>query len=218
MHCYVFTRDQQNGIDTNIVRKTTFFNLPVRRDRKGNWKIPYGSMVMTCFSSDFFIEEADQWRTEAWEMMRVRKDLSFYMVTKRPERVARCLPPYWEELRRRIYICCTMESQRRVDERLPIFRQLPLDHREIIVEPMLDRIDFRRSLEGIDCVTVGGESGAAARPCRYEWVLDVRTQCAQAGIGFHFMQTGANFIKNGKTYTMSHRLQISQAKKANIDL
>ena len=51
-HCYVFTRDEENGIDTNIVRKTASFTLPLKRDRKGQWKIPSGSMVMTCFSSE----------------------------------------------------------------------------------------------------------------------------------------------------------------------
>lgn len=58
-HCYVFTRDAQHDTDTNIVRKTSSFYLPMRRNRKGEWKIPAGSMVMTCFSSDFFIEEID---------------------------------------------------------------------------------------------------------------------------------------------------------------
>lgn len=216
-HCYVFTRDAQHDIDTNIVRKTSSFYLPMKRNRKGEWKIPAGSMVMTCFSSDFFIEEIDVWREEAWQMMRERKDLYFYMVTKRPERIAECLPRFWDELKARIYICCTMENQRRTDERLPIFQAAPLVHREIIVEPMLEMIDFHSSLGSIDRITVGGESGKYARPCHYEWVLDVRRQCQEAGIGFYFMQTGGNFYKDGKNYKLTHRLQISQAARANIN-
>ena len=86
-HCYVFTRDGQHGIDTNIVRKTTTFNLPMKKNRNGEWKIPAGTMVMTCFSSDFFIEEMDEWREEAWLMILKRQDLQFFMVTKRPERI-----------------------------------------------------------------------------------------------------------------------------------
>lgn len=217
-HCYVFARDGQNGIDTNIVRKTASFDLPIKRNRKGEWKIPSGEMVMTCFSSDFFIEEIDVWRKEAWAMMRQRPDLSFFIVTKRPERIAHSLPDYWEEISERLYICCTMESQRRVDERLPIFRAAPLRHREIIVEPMLEAVDFHGQLNGIDSIIVGGESGSQARPCHYEWVLDVRHQCADAGIGFHFKQTGGNFFKDGRNYRMNHRLQMTQAAKANIDL
>lgn len=217
-HCYVFARDEEHGIDTNLVRKTRTFDLPMKRDRRGEWKIPSGSTVMTCFSSDFFIEEMDAWRSEAWAMMRARRDLTFYMVTKRPERIAACLPPYWDEMRGRVTVCCTMENQQRVDERLPVFRSLPLSHREIIVEPMLEAVDFGGRLDGIGCVTVGGESGIQARPCHYEWVLDVRRQCAAAGIGFHFMQTGAHFVKDGRTYRLPHRQQLAQAAKAGIDL
>ena len=214
-HCYVFTRDEENGIDTNIVRKTASFTLPLKRDRKGQWKIPSGSMVMTCFSSDFFIEEMAAWRSEAWQMMRTRKDLCFYIVTKRPERITASLPDYWEEIKARVYICCTMESQRRVEEQRSIFKAAPLVHREIIVEPMLEAVDFKGNLDGIDSMTVGGESGRDARPCRYEWILDIRRQCMEAGISFHFMQTGGNFIKDGKQYRLHHRLQMQQAAKAN---
>lgn len=216
-YCYVFARDEQNDIDTNVVRKTASWNLPMKKDRKGAWKIPEGSVVMTCFSSDFFLEEMDAWRDEAWDMMRLRKDLNFYMVTKRPERIAGCLPDYWSELQDRIFICCTMENQRRVDERLPLFQALPLTHKEIIVEPMLEQVDFHSNLNGIEKVTVGGESGMNARPCRYEWILDVRRQCAEAGTHFHFMQTGARFIKDGRTFHLNHHLQIQQARKARID-
>ncbi len=217
-NCYVFARDEQHGIDTNIVRKTSTFELPLKRNRNKEWKIPPYSIVMTCFSSDFFIEEMDLWRSEAWEMMRIRDDLQFYMVTKRPERILQSLPEYWEEIRKRVYICCTMENQRRADERLPILHSLPLDHKDIIVEPMLEAIDFHGNLDGIDGVTVGGESGMHARPCNYDWVLAVRRQCAEAGISFHFKQTGGQFIKGGKTFRLPHRLQIEQARKANIDL
>lgn len=217
-HCYVFTRDEQHGIDTNIVRKTASFRLPMKRNRKGEWKIPSGAMVMTCFSSDFFIEEMDAWRNEVWQMIQTRSDLRFYIVTKRPERIIGCLPPFWEELKERVFIACTMENQRRTNERLPIFQRTPLAHREIIIEPMLEAVDFHGSLSGIERVTVGGESGRMARPCRYEWILDVRRQCEEAGVGFHFMQTGGNFYKDGKNYQLTHRVQIAQAARANINI
>lgn len=217
-HCYVFARDEEHGIDSNEVHRTKSFDLPVRRNRKGEWKVPAGTMVMTCFSSDFFIEEMDAWREEAWDIMRTRDDLAFYVVTKRPERIERSQPADWEELQERVCICCTMESQRRADERLPIFKALPLRHREIIVEPMLEAVDFQGGLAGIDAVTVGGESGRCARPCRYEWVLDVRRQCEEAGVRFHFKQTGGNFYKDGKVYKLSHSLQMAQARKANINI
>ena len=50
-HCYVFRRDAEFEKDSNVVSKTSTFNLPIRRDRQGNWKIPSGTLMWTCFTS-----------------------------------------------------------------------------------------------------------------------------------------------------------------------
>ena len=131
-HCYVYRRDAEFGKDSNVVTKTASFNLPIRRDRSGNWKVPSGTLMWTCFTSDFFIEEADAWREEAWLMISRRTDLHFYMVTKRPERILQCLPEDWGNGYENVTICCTMENQRRTGERLPIFRELPISHKAIM--------------------------------------------------------------------------------------
>ena len=52
-------------------------------------------MIRVCMTSDFFLEEADAWRGEAWELMRERSDVIFFLLTKRPQRVADCLPEDW---------------------------------------------------------------------------------------------------------------------------
>ncbi len=98
-HCYVYRRDAEFGRDSSIVRKTKAFRKPVQKYRtgphKGEYKYPSGSVFLTCFTSDFFIEEADEWRPEAWEIMRERSDCTFYMITKRPERILQSLPADW---------------------------------------------------------------------------------------------------------------------------
>ena len=173
----------------------------------------------TCFTSDFFIEEADQWRPDAWTMIRCRPDLHFHIVTKRPERIARCLPDDWGDGYDNVTICSTMENQRRADERMPLFRGLPIRHKAVICEPLLEAIDFKGLLgEWCEQVTVGGESGPAARVCDYEWVLAIREQCLDADVPFFFKQTGATFRKDGRIYAIPRRLQMSQARKADIDL
>lgn len=219
LHCYVFRRDSEFEKDSTVVTKTANFNLPVRRDRKGNWKVPPGTLMFTCFTSDFFIEEADEWRKEAWSMIRSRSDLLFYMVTKRPERVLQCLPDDWGDGYENVTLCCTMENQRRADERLPLFSDLPFCHKAIICEPLLESIDFR-GLLGSWCeqVTVGGESGHNARICDYDWVLDIRKQCMEMNVPFHFKQTGAHFRKDSKIYNIPRNHQMSQAKRAAIDI
>jgi hypothetical protein len=34
-------------------------------------------------TSDFFLEEADEWRPAVWNMIRERSDLRFVIITKR---------------------------------------------------------------------------------------------------------------------------------------
>ena len=47
-HCYVFRRDAEFEKDSNVVLKTSTFNLPIRRDRQGNWKVPSGTLMWPC--------------------------------------------------------------------------------------------------------------------------------------------------------------------------
>ncbi len=219
LHCYVYRRDSQHDIDSNIIRKTASFRLPVQRNRQKQYKIPSGTTVFTCFSSDFFIEEADEWHEDAWQIMRLRPDLIFYIVTKRPERIMQCLPDDWGKGWENVVICCTMENQRRTDERMPIFKALPLKHKHIICEPLLSDINFGDWLAGgwLEQMTVGGESGLEARECDYSWVLHIREQCVQNNIAFLFKQTGRHFRKNGRLFMLDHRTAMQQARKANIN-
>ena len=80
-HCYVYRGDARRGIDSSIISKTKNFDLPIQKKRNGDYKIPSGAMVYACFTSDFLLKEADEWRIEAWEMMKVRNDLQFMMIT-----------------------------------------------------------------------------------------------------------------------------------------
>ena len=62
-HCYVYREDAAFGTPqpSSEVRKTASFSLPLKRDRKKNWKYPSGTEFALCFTSDFLIEEADEW-------------------------------------------------------------------------------------------------------------------------------------------------------------
>ena len=217
--CYVYRQDARWEQDASQVRRTAAFDLPVRRDRTGRYKIPPGQTVYTCFTSDFFIEEADAWRGEAWAMIRERSDCTFLMITKRIDRVAACLPADWGEGWPHVVLCCTCETQERADYRLPIYLSLPGCRREVICEPLLERLDLSRYLaEGrIDSVSCGGESGDDARVCDFDWVLDLRRQCVDAGVAFRFRQTGARLRKEGRIYRIRRQFQHSQARRAGVD-
>ncbi len=217
-NCYVHRDAERFGFDPNLVKKNLAFDLPVRKNRRGEYKIPPGETFYTCFTSDFLTAEADVWRPQAWDMIRERVDCAFLFLTKRIERLEVCLPPDWGSGWDNVMVCCTCENQRRADERLPIFLAAPLKWRGITCEPLLGPIDMSAYLgPQIDQVSVGGESGNLARPCDYAWVLDIRQQCISAGVPFYFRQTGAKFIKDGRLYRIRRPLQRSQAKAAAID-
>ena len=229
-HCYMYRRDEEIGKDPTIVRKTQAFHLPTRRLKagqfKGLYKIPSGSRIFTCFSSDFFHPDADVWRNDAWDMMRERTDCSFFMITKRPERIAASLPPDWETGWEHVVIAVTCEDQRAADKRLPVYLSLPLRHYAVMIEPMLTQVNLRpyfrkyRNPDGtplIEEVSCGGESGPDARVCDYSWVLGIHLQCVEHGISFSFHQTGAKLKKADKVYEIPREFQHEQARKAHLD-
>jgi protein gp37 len=217
-NCYVYRIDARYDRDASVVYKTNDFNLPLKKNRKGLYRIPSGETVYACFSSDFFLDQADEWRIEAWKMIRHRHDLHFFIITKRIDRFNINLPEDWGDGYANVTICCTCENQERADYRLPIYLSLPIRHKSIICEPLLERMDIVRWLEPqIEQVTVGGESGQHARICDFEWVLNLRAQCLERNIPFHFKQTGAKFQKDNKLYLINRKDQHKQAAKAGID-
>lgn len=217
-NCYVYRQDSRHDKDSREVRQTAMFDRPVRRSRDGRFKVPAGEMVYTCFTSDFLLEEADAWRAEAWEMMRIRHDLRFLFFTKRIDRLAAVLPPDWGDGYENVVIGCTVENQAMADYRLLLFLATPVRHRLIVCAPLLGPLDIARYLSpAVEEVSAGGESGNEARPCDYAWVLGLREQCVAADISFCFHQTGARFVKDGRMYRIHRRYQHSQARKAGID-
>lgn len=217
LNCYVYRRDAKYDMDASQVRKNADFDLPLRKKRDGSYKIAPHDTVETCFTSDFFLDKADEWRADAWRMMKIRSDLNFFFITKRILRFNERLPDDWGEGYPNVTIALTCENQRVADERVPFYLSLPIRHKLIVCEPMLERIDLEKYLcPQIELVSVGGESGNEARLMRCEWVLDMRAQCARAGIPFQFRQTGARFEKDGRLYRVPRKYQHIQARKSGL--
>lgn len=219
-HCYVYREDAKRGVDSSLVSQTKNFNLPVQKKRNGEYKIPSGTMIYTCFTSDFLLEDADGWRAEAWEMMRTRADLNFMFITKRIDRLQDVLPHDWGDGYHNVTICCTVENQDRADYRLPIFEEVAIKHKIIICEPLLEQIDLSKHEIGgwIEQVVAGGESGKDVRPCNFDWIMKLHDVCAEQHVAFWFKQTGARFVKDGKLYLIKRQFQHSQARRAGVNL
>ncbi len=218
-HCYVYRGDAKRNIDSTIVTKTKNFDLPVLKKRNGEYKVPSGTLLYTCFTSDFLVEDADEWRAEAWQMMRLRSDVNFMMITKRIDRLRESLPDDWGDGYDNVTICCTIENQDRADYRLPIYKDAPIKHKILICEPLLERIDLQSYEIGawVEQVVVGGESGYEVRSCNFDWVMEIHDLCVQNNVAFWFKQTGSKFVKDNKEFRIQRKLQHSQARKAGIN-
>lgn len=217
-NCYVYRRDESIGKDASETYKTAQFDKPVKRDRSGSYKIKSGTLMYCCMTSDFFIEEADMWRTDIWKIMRERSDMNFVIITKRIVRFYECIPDDWGAGYPNVEICCTVENARQAGIRLPVFAEIPAYRKSIICEPLLGKINIRPWLsKSIKRVVAGGESGDNARICDYDWILDIREQCAEMNVPFTFKQTGAKFLKDGRLYSIPRNLQMVQALKADIN-
>lgn len=216
-YCYIHKGDIKRNIDTNMIVKTKSFEAPVAKNKKGEYKLKSGQIVYTCFSTDFLLEEADSWREECWRMIKERSDLNFLFLTKRIERFMQCIPDDWHDGYENVTVGCTVENQDRAEYRLSIFSTLPIKHKNIICQPLIEKVNIEKYLTGVELVVVGGESDKNARPLNYDWVLSIREQCINQGVHFAFRQCGTHFIKDDKRYTINVRDLISQARKANID-
>lgn len=219
-NCFMFFLDRirnQNG--SNIYKTKSGFRYPLQKDRQGSYKVKSGEILRVCMTSDFFLEQADEWRDEAWSIMRSRPDVVFYLLTKRPERVEQCLPRDWNDGWENIFFNVTCENQRRADERIPIMLSLPFKHKGIMCAPLIGEVGIEEYLESgqIEQVNCGGENYDGARPCNFDWVVRLSRECRKYNITFAFIETGTIFIKDGRRYFIqSKKVQSEQAFKSGL--
>lgn len=93
----------------------------------------------------------------------------------------------------------TAENQKCADERIPDLLQCGFKTTGISCEPLLE--DIKYNMSGIrgslmsdtpDWVIVGCESGTGRRPCKLEWVRNIRDQCKTANVPLFIKQLNIN--------------------------
>jgi protein gp37 len=159
-------------------------------------------------------------------------NLRHLLLTKRPENVMRMTPVGWRTPHyvndkavsswpANVWIGCTVENQKRAEERLPWLLSIPAPMRFVSYEPALGPVDWTRvqvvapdppngpgawlnALTGhvagpddilphhIDWLIVGGESGPGARPFDLAWARSAVEQCKASGVSCFVKQLGAN--------------------------
>lgn len=219
-NCYMFFLDRmrdRNGAE--IYKTKAGFDYPLQKQRGGGYKIRSGELIRVCMTSDFFLEEADAWRGEAWEIIRQRPDVKFFLLTKRPQRVEQCLPKDWGAGFENVMLNVTCENQRRAEERIPILKALPFRHKGVMCAPLVGEVRMEQYLgDGeIEQVICGGENYDGARPCHFDWVKTLYNACVKHDITFCFIETGTVFIKDNKRYYMPKKqVQSEMAYKSGM--
>lgn len=220
-NCYAYFLDKRYGRDTNeVVKNKSNFNFPVKKDKASHYKLESGSFVRVCMTSDFFLEEADEWRGEAWDFIRQRPDVTFSLLTKRAQRIKECLPDDWGDGWNNVTFSVSCENQKRLDERMPYLLEIPSKHKWVSLKPFIGEIEIDKYLTTgqIEAVLAGGENYLGSRPLHYEWVKKVYDACVKYNVQLIFGQTGNVFIKDGAEYKIHNRTeQMVEALKSGLN-
>lgn len=176
---------------SKVTRSKTTFDDPL----KSAWKTP--RRIFTCSLSDFFIEEADAWRDDAWEIIRATPQHTYQILTKRPERILEHLPFDWRVrgYYPNVWIGVSVEDQQRADERIPILMNIPAKVTFLSCEPLLGPVSigaFLGFLNSPKWVIAGGESGPGCRPCEESWLRSLRDDCTSNETAFFLKQLGGH--------------------------
>lgn len=182
-NCYMYRDQERYGHDPRKVVRAApnTFQSPLK------WKEP--RKVFTCSWSDWFIDEADAWRAEAWEIIRRTPHLTYQILTKRVENIASRLPEDWGMGWPNVWLGVSVETQKYL-YRAEMLSDIPSAVRFISYEPALEPVDFSSVLPDFQWLISGGESGYNPRPANPEWFLSVRDQCRRAGVAYFHKQNG----------------------------
>lgn len=216
--CYMY-RDSFDSTRYNplqVVRTKTVFNLPL--------KIKEPSKIFTCSLTDFFHEDIDSYRNEAWAIIKACPKHTFQILTKRPERIVKCLPDDFGADYSHVWFGTSVGSskgQQRISDLIDAkvfagFTNLLF----LSLEPLHGPIDLQLNQrwcfdfesdahiykvkgDWIDWVIVGGESGNDTgkyryRSCKLEWIEKIVTDCKDAGVKVFVKQMGTHLSKELK--------------------
>jgi protein gp37 len=158
------------------------------------WKSP--KVVFVNSMSDLFHKDVPlSFIQQVFEVMNDNPQHVFQVLTKRSD----LLLLYDEYLTwgHNIWMGVSVEDEK-VMHRIEHLRQTSARVKFLSCEPLLGPLP-NMTLDSIDWVIVGGESGRKPRIMKEDWVLDILDQCKAANVKFFFKQWGGtNKKKTGR--------------------
>lgn len=221
-HCYAETLAKRFGFDVWGPAKTTerrlfgeqhwreplAWNAAAEREGRRH-RVFCASMADVFEDHPRLIAE----REKLWALIRATPWLDWQLLTKRPENIARMLPPDWGDGYRNVWLGTSVESEAYTDRVLHLLC-VRAHVRFLSCEPLLGDISNRLGIAlcirtnerneaapegdvrgydrpGIHWIIIGGESGAGARPFNLEWARAVIAAARTAGAAPFVKQLGA---------------------------
>lgn len=142
----------------------------------------------------------DDLRAELFSAMESAPELTFQLLTKRPENIMSMVPKGWRtHWPHHVWMGVSVENQAMADARVRLLWDVPARVRYLSCEPLIEAVDLAyAAFDGSESfgripaewVIVGGESGHGARPMDVRWVQEIKVDCARSGAAF-FMKQGS---------------------------
>jgi len=188
-YCYMY-RQSLNATrykPDQVLKTKTVFMLPLhyKETKSACWE--GNPLIFTSSLTDFFHEDIDGFRNEAWDIIRKCPHLTFQILTKRPERIADHLPVDWGNGWNNVWLGTSIGSEAGIQRLDDLLRAPKATVKFLSLEPLHGPLDLMYPLDvwpqgppmccngfmcgcmgqpieppiihGIDWVIVGGESG-----------------------------------------------------------
>jgi protein gp37 len=182
------------GIPSDIVTRSA--PATFRKPLSKAWRTQ-PAKVFTCSWSDWFHHGADEWRPEAWEIIKRSPHLTFQILTKRPGRILKHLPGDWGDGWPNVWLGVSVESQTFM-HRAARLAEIPAAVRFVSAEPLLGPLEFEPEvIERLHWIIGGGESGPKARPADPDWFNSLAAVCRNNNVAYWHKQNGGKGADKG---------------------
>jgi protein gp37 len=198
MHCYAESMTKRL-VGKGLPKYKNGFKLTVHPQTltiPDHWRKPRKIFVNSM--SDLFHKDTPiSFIQDVFNVAKRNERHIFQILTKRADLLLYYDQQGYLEWHDNIWMGVSVEDQQTTC-RIDMLRQTGAKHKFLSCEPLLSGLP-NMNLNGIDWLIVGGESGPGSRPLEAAWVEDIRDQCHDADVLFHFKQWGGRSPKkNGR--------------------
>lgn len=178
-----------------------YWKQPIEWNKEAE-KLGTNYKVFCASMADVFEDhpQLPHYREKLWKLIKATPNLTWQLLTKRPDNIKSMLPNDWNEGYKNVWLGTSVaenDNRYRIDQLL----EIPATIHFLSIEPILSEVDLT-GYNGIDWVIVGGESGNATGKFRYRlaeiaWFEKIVSHCKTNRISVFVKQLGCHLAKKG---------------------